>query len=119
MPGNHFIHSPIHYHSQLTPALPAQHRSSSDSNLHSLEMPRPGSGSGPGEEVGVAGSGTIAPMSIHPPSLPESSSTSAESLGAGRQDDGDTGTQQPLFTNGGIYFTYIKCCIYSISSDAS
>lgn len=67
-------------------SAPAHYRASSDSNLPAMGLPRPGSGSGRGEEVGVAGSGSI---SILPPSLPESSSsTSAESLGINHLDDG-------------------------------
>ena len=59
--------------------------------------PRP-DGSGLREEVGVAGRGTMPSMSLLPPSLPESSSTSAEYLG--RQDGGTEGESR--YTNTGV-----------------
>ena len=78
-----------------------------------MEMPRSGNGSGLGEEVGVAGSGTMMSISVLPPSLPESSSTSAESLGIGHDGDG----LQIHFGNRGvarnIYIQYIHNLLYN------
>ena len=92
--------------SQATPAFPTQHRSSSDSNLSDMAPPpQPGSGSGPGEEVGVVGSWAMGAISLLPPSLPDSSSTSAESLNLGRH-EGDS-QQPPFITEGELQYTFV------------
>ena len=48
----------------------------------------------------------MATISLLPPSLPDSSSTSAESLALGRHDEGDS-QQPPFITEGELQYTLV------------